>query len=99
MSDEFFDTNIILYLLDNSEKTIIAEKLLAKGGKISVQVMNEVLVNCRRKANMNWQESGQFLSGIRKLCKVAPLTIRTHEIGAALGERYGFSVYDAMIVS
>jgi len=99
MSAEFFDTNVVLYLLDDGPKAEIAEGLLARGGLISVQVLNEALVNCRRKAGMSWEEAGLFLDGIRQICRVADLTAETHDIGSALGARYGLSVYDAMIVA
>ena len=99
MPAEFFDTNIILYLLDDGPKAEIAEGLIAKRGQISVQVLNEALVNCLRKATMSWDEAGHFLGGIRQLCSVTDLTRATHDIGRALGARYGFSVYDAMIVA
>lgn len=99
MNAEFFDTNVILYLLDDGTKAGIAEDLLLRGGLISVQVLNEALVNCRRKAGMSWEEAGSFLDGIRQLCTVLDLTAETHDIGRALGARYGFSVYDAMIVA
>jgi len=99
MRAEFFDTNIILYLLDEGPKVEIAETLIANQGMISVQVLNEALVNCIRKAGMSWEEAGQFLDGIRQLCMVADLTATTHDIGRALGMKYGFSVYDAMIVA
>ena len=48
---------------------------------------------------MSWQEAGLFLDSIRTLCPVVALTPEVHEIGRALGERYGFAVYDAMIVA
>ena len=99
MSADFFDTNVILYLLDDGPKADIAEDLIARRGMISVQVLNEALVNCRRKAAMSWEEAGLFLDGIRRLCTVCDLSAKTHDIGRALGERYGFSVYDAMIVA
>lgn len=99
MSANFFDTNVILYLLDESPKAEKAEHLITQGGMISVQVLNETLVNCIRKAAMSWQEAGVFLDGICQICPVVSLTSTTHEIGRALGERYGFSVYDAMIVA
>ena len=99
MTANFFDTNIILYLLDDGPKAELSEALLAKEGMISVQVLNETLVNCLRKASMSWQEAGQFLDVIRLVCPVVDLTPETHEIGRALGERYGFAVYDAMIVA
>jgi predicted nucleic acid-binding protein len=99
MSAEFADTNVVLYLLDGGAKADLAEAVLARGPRISVQVLNEAMVNCRRKAGMSWEETGAFLGGVRALCTVEPLTERTHDVGRALAERYGFSVYDAMIVA
>ncbi len=99
MNGDFFDTNIILYLLDGSDKADTAERILQSGGMISTQVLNEALVNCIRKARMSWEEAGGFLAGIRDICEVVDLTLEVHDIGRALGERYGFSVYDSMIVS
>lgn len=99
MSAEFADTNVVLYLLDEGTKSDRAEAILGKGPRISVQVLNEAMVNCRRKAGLSWGETGAFLSGVQALCPVDDLTLQTHEVGRALAERYGFSVYDSMIVS
>ena len=99
MSAEFLDTNVILYLLDDGPKVEIAERLIATGAMISVQVLNETLVNCIRKAGLSYDEANDFLHGIRAICPVVPLTLETHDLGCALAERYGFSVYDAMIVA
>lgn len=99
MSAEFLDTNVILYLLDGGRKADIAEILLERRPLVSVQVLNEALVNCRRKAGMSWEEANRFLAGIRSLCPVEPLTLATHEVGCALAERYTLAPYDAMIVA
>jgi predicted nucleic acid-binding protein len=99
MSGNFADTNVILYLLDESAKADRAEEILAQRPRISVQVLNEALVNCRRKAGLSWDETNAFLSAIQALCPVDELTLHTHEVGRALAERYGFAVYDAMIVA
>jgi predicted nucleic acid-binding protein len=48
---------------------------------------------------MSWPEIREVLSEVRAVCEVEPLTADTHDRGAALAERYGLSVYDAMIVS
>jgi predicted nucleic acid-binding protein len=98
MRGDFFDTNVVLYLLDDSPKADIAERLLRGGGTISVQVLNETLVNCLRRAAMSHAEAGAFLSGIRAVCEVTDLTPRVHDIGRAVAERYRLSVYDSMIV-
>lgn len=99
MSGDFVDTNVVLYLLDDGPKANRAEEILATGPRISVQVLNEAMVNCRRKAGLSWDETGVFLSGITTLCQVEDLTLQTHTTGRALAERYGFSGYDAMIVA
>tara|TARA_E500000305_G_scaffold109984_1_gene116495 strand:- start:1043 stop:1438 length:396 start_codon:yes stop_codon:yes gene_type:complete len=99
MSVEFADTNVVLYLLDDGPKADRAEVILGQGPRISVQVLNESLVNCRRKAGLGWKEAAAFLEGVRALCPVEDLTVQTHDVGRALAERYGFSIYDAMIVA
>lgn len=99
MSAEFADTNVVLYLLDDGPKADRAEEIIGQGPRISVQVLNEALVNCRRKAGLDWDETGAFLAGVQSLCTVEDLTVQTHQVGRALAERYQFSVYDAMIVA
>lgn len=99
MSAEFADTNVVLYLLDDGPKAERAEEILGQGPRISVQVLKEAMVNCRRKAGLSWEDTGAFLEGIKSLCPVEDLTIQTHQVGRALAEKYQLSVYDAMIVS
>lgn len=99
MSAEFADTNVILYLLDDGPKADRAEEILGQGPRISVQVLNEALVNCRRKAGLSWEETGAFLAGIQSLCAVEDLTVQSHQVGRALAEKYQLSIYDAMIVA
>jgi predicted nucleic acid-binding protein len=36
---------------------------------------------------------------IQSICPAEPLTIETHDQGRFISERYGLSVYDAMIVA
>ena len=98
MSAEFADTNVVLYLLDDGPKADRAEDILGQGPRISVQVLNEAMVNCRRKAGLSWEETGTFLAGVQSLCPVEDLSVQTHLVGRALAEKYQLSVYDAMIV-
>jgi len=100
MPGSFLDSNVILYLASGQEaKADRAEELVASGGKISVQVLNEIANVSRRKMGMSWAETRNFLSIVRALLKVEPVTIEMHEAGVDLAERYGLSVYDAMIAS
>ena len=100
MPGNFLDSNVILYLASRQEaKADRAEELIANGGTISVQVLNEIANVSRRKMRMSSVETRVFLSMVRDLLKVEPVTIEMHEAGIDLAERYGLSVYDAMIAS
>ena len=96
----FVDSNIVLYLLSASTaKADRAEAVLANGGVISVQVLNEVTNVARRKLHMSWVDVDEVLGVLRAVCLIEPLTVQTHEVGRRLAERYQLSVYDAMIVA
>jgi predicted nucleic acid-binding protein len=100
MPGSFFDTNVLLYVASGDPvKADRAEKLIGAGGMISVQVLNEIANVARRKMGLSWTETRAFLSMIRGLLPVQPLTIDIHETGLALAERYGLSTYDAMIAA
>jgi predicted nucleic acid-binding protein len=96
----FIDTNILVYLLSaNHDRADRAEAIVQMGGLISVQVLNEIANVARRKLGMSWPEVNEVLGLIRAVCPTAPLTIETHDRGRLVAERYGLSVYDAMIVA
>jgi predicted nucleic acid-binding protein len=98
--EDFFDTNVVLYLLSaDPAKADRAEELLAIGGTISVQVLNEFVAVASRKLRMSWIEIREVLAQVRAVCAVEPVTIETHERALRLAERYGISIYDALIVS
>jgi predicted nucleic acid-binding protein len=100
MRGNFFDSNVLLYVASGDPaKADRAERLIGEGGIISVQVLNEITNVARRKMGMSWMETHTFLSLVRSLLPVQPLTIDVHETGLALAERYGISVYDAMIAA
>lgn len=100
MPGSFFDTNVLLYLASaHAVKADLAEQRVGEGGTISVQVLNEIANVARRKMAMSWAETRAFLSLIRGLLAVRPITQDTHETGLALAERYGLSIYDAMIAA
>ena len=100
MPGNFLDSNVILYLASRQQaKADRAEELIANGGTISVQVLNEIANVSRRKMRMSWVETRDFLSMVCGLLKVEPVTIEMHKAGIDLAERYGLSVYDAMIAS
>ena len=99
-AEVFHDTNVVLYLLsEDTAKADRAEELLASGGRVSVQVLNEFAAAASRKLGMSWTDIGTILAQVRAVCPVEALTIETHERGLAVASRYRINLYDAMIVS
>ncbi len=100
MPGSFIDTNILVYLASaDPAKAERAEALVGLGGAISVQVLNELANVARRKMSLSWAETNEWLALFRSLLEVRPLTVEVHEAGLALAERYGLSIYDAMITA
>ncbi len=100
MPGSFFDTNVIVYIASaDPVKAAKAEQAIASGGAISVQVLNELTNVARRKMQMPWTDIQAFLSTVRGLLTVHPVTVEIHETGLALAERYGLSTFDAMIAA
>lgn len=99
-TEAFFDTNVLLYLLSgDAAKADCAEALFVRGGVISVQVLNEFASVSSRKLGMSWAEIRNVLKTVRAVCRVVPLSLETHDLGLALSERYGFAIYDSMILA
>ena len=102
MNDKgFFDTNVLVYIVgQKDERTAVAEALVAAGGVVSVQVLNELAAVARRKLGMTWEKTGEALLAIRTLCpSPVPLAIETHDAGLRIAARYGFHIYDALIAA
>lgn len=99
-AERFFDTNVLLYLLSADEATADrAESELSAGGVVSVQVLNEFAAVASRKLAMTIAEIREVLAPIRAVCTVVPIGEETHDVGLELAERYGLSIFDAMIIA
>jgi predicted nucleic acid-binding protein len=96
----FLDSNVLLYSASTCvPKAERADALIAAGGTISVQVLNEILNVLRRQGRTSLTEANGFLDGLRRLLDVRPLTIEDHDLSRALIERYQFATYDGMVVA
>ena len=86
----FFDTNILVYAQQMDGKGDRARALLAGGGKLSVQVLNEFTAVSRRKQRRDWREIDEAVADV--LTMVDPplaLTLELASFGA--GARPGSS--------
>jgi predicted nucleic acid-binding protein len=99
-AEVFFDTSVLLYLLSkDTEKANRVETLLAERGTISVQVLNEFAAVAIRTLKMPMSEVREILDTVRVVCDVKPVTIETHDRALAIVERYGFSLYDSLLIA
>jgi len=91
---------VIVYAQTEGAKADAARAVLAQGGVISVQVLNECASVLSRKAGLDWAEIAAALSDVRTLVDaVLPLSVATHERALALAGQGGLSFYDALIVA
>jgi predicted nucleic acid-binding protein len=97
----FFDTNVLLYAVaENDPRSTQAEELLASGGVVSVQILNEFVSVARRKILMSWSEVTEALDAFRVLCpSPLPITIEVHEAALKIAEKNGYNIYDALVVA
>ncbi len=98
---DFFDTNVLIYAVaKNDPRAAKAEALLASGGMISVQSLNEFVSVARRKLGMSWKETRESVDLICILCPdPAPILLETHRRAVVIAEKYGYSIYDALIAA
>ncbi len=98
---DFFDTNVLIYAVGkNDPRASRAEALLAGGGIVSIQSLNEFVSVARRKLGMSWKEVKELLDIIRVLCPdPVVISLDTHRGAVAIAEKYGYSIYDSLIAS
>ncbi len=102
MNDKpFFDTNVILYAFRRDDRRgHVAETLLAAGGALSVQVLNEFVAVARRKFDKSWEDVRRALDILRVFCpNPVPITVETHERAVDIAGRYGYSIFDSLIIA
>ena len=108
MSGEFIDTNIFIYLFDETDerKRNIAEQLIqsaleTRSACISHQVVQETLNVVTRKLPfpMSTENAQRFLEQIlTPLWRIMP-SPALYRRGLELQSRYGVSFYDALIIA
>jgi predicted nucleic acid-binding protein len=97
----FFDSNVLIYaMVLGDARRDRAQQLLAQGGIVSVQVLNEFVMVARRKMRMPWEDVVEALAAIRILFP-SPLAIavETHEVALRIAQQHGYGIYDAIIVA
>ena len=97
----FLDTNILVYAsLLNDPRCAIAKRVLAEGGLISAQVLNEYTNVLRTKLKWPWPDIEAVLTTVfGRVGRVRALTRETHAKAVILARDDQLSFYDALIVA
>lgn len=100
MSGAFFDSNVLIYAFSDDQRAGRARDLMAEGGAIGVQSLNEIANVLRRKHRFSWDEIAEALAVVRHYCfPPIPLDDAVHLSGLAVAQRHMLSVYDGLIVA
>ena len=96
----FFDTNVLIYAYSSDSRREVAERLIAGGGTIGVQQLNEFVSVAQRKLQRSWQEILTAIDDIQVLCPdPIPITVETHKIALRLCRRYRYGIYDSLAIA
>lgn len=96
----FLDTNLLVYAQTADPKGETARQVIAGGGTISVQVLNELANVLRRKFGLDWDEVAEALEDVKAtLGPIRPITLETHTAALELSHQHGFSIYDSLIIA
>ncbi|WP_421996590.1 PIN domain-containing protein [Reyranella sp.] len=96
----FLDSNVLVYAFTTDRRSSVALDLLRARPVISVQGLNEFANVARRKLGMTWPEVRESLSVLRSLCHaILSLDAAAHDVALRIAERYGYSIFDALVVA
>ena len=96
----FFDTNVLVYGFLDLEKRGRALEVMAGGGVISAQVLNEFTNVARNKRGRPWPDIEAAIAVIGdQFDEIVPLTQEIHAAAMILARDHQFAFFDALIVA
>lgn len=100
MTAAFFDTNILVYAFGTDERAPRSRDLLANGGTIAVQSLNEFVRVSAGKLRLPWPHVHESLDQIRVLCSpIVVLDLALHEHAIHIAEHYSLRIFDAALLA
>ena len=100
MPGEFLDSNVLVYAFTSDPRATRAQELLERGCILGVQGLNEFTNVARRRLGMTWGEVREALAAIRIICRtILPINIDTHTGALRIAERYGYGIFDALMIA
>ena len=108
MSDEFIDSNVFVYLFDETDERkreiaskIVESALQAHSASISFQVVQETLnvLICKLPTPMTTEDAGRFLERVLEpLWRISP-SLALYRRTLDLQARFRYSFYDSLIIA
>jgi len=96
----FLDTNILVYAQEAGARGDIARQLVAEGGIVSVQILNELANVLSRKLRRDWSEVVAVLDDARAaLDEPMPVTLPLHLSALEFARNHNVAFYDALILA
>ncbi|MBC9882025.1 PIN domain-containing protein [Bradyrhizobium sp. INPA01-394B] len=96
----FFDSNILIYAYSTDARRQLALNVIAGGGTISAQVLNEFTNVLRKKQKQDWPVIEAAVQSLRfRFPDIVPLTSDTHAAALALARDHTLAFYDALIIA
>jgi len=96
----FLDTNILVYGYDDTDKGQIARRVIAGGGRIAVQSLNELALVLRRRYGLSIADMRAEVDRVAEtFVDPVPLTLEIHKSGMNLVARHQFAIYDSMLIA
>lgn len=95
------DSNILLYLHDNSDKRKrdIAKNILSDNPIISTQVISEFINVARRHLELTKADIVAYCADLLRDCEIIQVSCGTLTNATALIKRYDFQIFDSIIVA
>lgn len=94
----FFDTNVLIYAFARDDpRAEIAEYLLAAGGMVGVQILNEFAAVAVRKLSMPWKDVLRALDAVRP--SPFPVTIQVHDLALRITGQSGYHINDSLVIA
>ncbi len=96
----FLDSNILVYAYSTDHRRSRAVEVVATGGVISAQVLNEFTNVLRNKQKVQWPVIKAAVTSVRaQFAVIVPLTAAIHAVALDLASEHGLAFYDALIVA
>lgn len=96
----FLDSNVCIYLFDEDRhKASIAEGLFTPSAVLSTQILAETSNVLRRKFRFDPADIAETARFIGNRVEVRSVTPAVFELALQMFTRYGFSLYDSMVVA